>query len=45
MKYAVETGSGAMIHVPSLIKICSGFQKFMGGGVTHTDTQTDGRDL
>jgi hypothetical protein len=32
MKYAVEMGSGAMIHIPNFIKIGSGFQKFMGGG-------------
>jgi hypothetical protein len=29
MKYAVEMGSGAMIYLPSFIKIGSGFQKFM----------------
>jgi hypothetical protein len=27
MKYAVEMGSGAMIHIPSLIKIGSAIQK------------------
>jgi hypothetical protein len=37
MKYAVETGSGAVIYVPSFIKIGSGIQKLMGG---FTDTQT-----
>jgi hypothetical protein len=31
MKYAVETGSGAMIHIPSLIKIGSGIQKLIEG--------------
>jgi hypothetical protein len=31
MKYAVEMGSGAMIYVPSFIKIGSGIRK-------HTDT-------
>jgi hypothetical protein len=30
MKYAVEMGSGAMIYIPSLIKIGSGIQKFIG---------------
>jgi hypothetical protein len=35
MKYAVEMGSGAMIYVPSLIKIGSGIQKLIRG-----DTQT-----
>jgi hypothetical protein len=27
MKYAVETGSGAMIYIPSFVKIGSGIQK------------------
>jgi hypothetical protein len=31
-KYAVEMGSGAMIQIPSLIKIGSGIQELMGGG-------------
>jgi hypothetical protein len=31
MKYAVETGSGAMIYIPSFLKIGSGIQKLMGG--------------
>jgi hypothetical protein len=31
MKYAVEMGSGAMIYVPSFIKIGSGVQKFIEG--------------
>jgi hypothetical protein len=35
MKYAVEIGSGAMIHIPSFIKIGSGIQKLIRG-----DTQT-----
>jgi hypothetical protein len=30
MKYAVEMGSGAMIYIPSFIKICSGTQKLIG---------------
>jgi hypothetical protein len=35
MKYAVEMGSGAMIYVPSFIKIVSGIQKLIerGGGI------------
>jgi hypothetical protein len=37
MKYAVEMGSGAMIYIPSFIKIGSALQKLMGGG---GDTQT-----
>jgi hypothetical protein len=37
MKYAFEMGSGAMIYIPSFIKIGSGIQKLMGRG--YTDTQ------
>jgi hypothetical protein len=39
MEYDVETGSGAMIFLPSFIKIGSGIQKFRVGGFTnrHTD--------
>jgi hypothetical protein len=29
--YAVEMGSGAMIYIPSFIKIGSGIQMFIGG--------------
>jgi hypothetical protein len=37
MKYAVKIGSGAMICIPNLIKIGSGIQKLMEGGLqTHT---------
>jgi hypothetical protein len=36
MKYAVERGSGAMMYIPSFIKIGSGIQKLMG----YTSTQT-----
>jgi hypothetical protein len=39
MKYAVEMGSGAIIYIPSFIKIGSGIQKLMGGG-SLTGTQT-----
>jgi hypothetical protein len=35
MKYAVEMGSGAVIDIPSFIKIGSGIQKFDSG-----DTRT-----
>jgi hypothetical protein len=38
--YAVEMGSGAMIHIPSFIKIGSGIQKFVGRGI-HRHTQTE----
>jgi hypothetical protein len=27
MKYAVEMGSGAMIYIPSFMKICPGIRK------------------
>jgi hypothetical protein len=40
MKYAVEMDSGAMIYVPSFIKIDSGVQKLIGGIQRHPDTQT-----
>jgi hypothetical protein len=33
MKYAVDIGSGAMIHIPNLIKIDSGIQKLKGGEI------------
>jgi hypothetical protein len=36
MKYAVEMGSGAMIYIPSFIKIGSGIQKLIEGGFTGT---------
>jgi hypothetical protein len=35
MKYAVEMGSGAMIYIPSFIKIGSGIRKLIRGD-THT---------
>jgi hypothetical protein len=31
MKYAVDIGSGAMIYIPSFVKIGSGIQKLMRG--------------
>jgi hypothetical protein len=31
MKYTGEMGSGAMIYIPSVIKIGSGIQKLKGG--------------
>jgi hypothetical protein len=39
MKYAVGRSSGAMIYIPSFIKIASGIQKLMGSG-GYTNTQT-----
>jgi hypothetical protein len=38
MKCAVEMSSGAMIYIPSFVKIGSGIQKLMEEG--YTDTQT-----
>jgi hypothetical protein len=32
MKYATEMGSGAIIYIPSFIKLGSGIQKLIGGG-------------
>jgi hypothetical protein len=37
MKYAVETGSGAMIYILGFIEIGSGIQKLIGGIHRHTD--------
>jgi hypothetical protein len=42
MKYAVETGSGAMIYIPSFIKIGSGSQEFIRGTHRHTDSMVIG---
>jgi hypothetical protein len=39
MKHAVKMGSGAMIRIPSLVKIGSGSQKLIGG--RYTETQRD----
>jgi hypothetical protein len=33
MKYAVEMGSIAMMHISSIINIGSGIQHLMGGGI------------
>jgi hypothetical protein len=38
MKYAVEMRSGAMIHIPSFMKIGSGIQKLIGKIHRHTDS-------
>jgi hypothetical protein len=38
-------GSGAVIYIPSLIKIGSGIQKLMGGGGIHRHTDRQQRDL
>jgi hypothetical protein len=37
MKYAVGTGSGAMIHIPIFKKIGSGIQKLTGRARRHTE--------
>jgi hypothetical protein len=36
MKYAVDTGTGAMIQLRSFIKFGSGIQKLMRGRLTDT---------
>jgi hypothetical protein len=33
VKFAVEKGSVAMIYIPGFIKIGSGIQKLIGGGI------------
>jgi hypothetical protein len=38
MKYAVEIGSGAMMYIPSFIKIGSAIQELMSGICRHTDS-------
>jgi Uri superfamily endonuclease len=38
MKCAVEMGSGAMIYIPSFIKIGSGIQKMIERIQRHTDS-------
>jgi hypothetical protein len=38
MKYAIEMGSGAMIYIPSFIKIGSGIQNLIGENPRHTDS-------
>jgi hypothetical protein len=38
MKYAVQMGSGAMLHIPSFIENGEDIQKLIGG--IFTDTQT-----
>jgi hypothetical protein len=44
---AIEMGSGAVVYIPSFIKIGSGIQKLIGGIHRHTQTHTHGqqRDL
>jgi hypothetical protein len=40
MKYAVERGSGAMIYIPSFMKIGSGILKLFGGRGLHRHTNS-----
>jgi hypothetical protein len=42
---AVEMDSGAVIYIPSFIKIGSGVQKLIGGIHRHTQTHGQQRDL
>jgi hypothetical protein len=44
MKYAVQMASGAMIYIPSFIKIGSGIRNLMGG-YTETQKQIPRQDL
>jgi hypothetical protein len=39
MKYSAEMGFGAVIYIPSLIKIASGIQKLTGGGNIYRHTE------
>jgi hypothetical protein len=41
--HAVELSSGAVIYIPSFIKIGSGIQKLIVGGHTDTHKQHGGR--
>jgi hypothetical protein len=36
MKYTIETGSGAVLYIPSFIQIGSGIQKLIRGIYTQT---------
>jgi hypothetical protein len=40
MIYAIEMGSGIIIHIPSFTKISSSFQKLLMGGYIQTHTRT-----
>jgi hypothetical protein len=45
MKYAVEMGSGAMIYIASFIKIGSGIQNLIRGGIHRHRQHGDGISL
>jgi hypothetical protein len=40
MEYAVETGLGVMIYIPSFVKIVPVIQKLIGGIHRHTNRMT-----
>jgi hypothetical protein len=40
MEYAVEMDSGAMMYIPSFVKIGSGIGKLLGGGGIHKHTDS-----
>jgi hypothetical protein len=42
MNYAIYMGSGAMLYIPTFVKICSGIQKLLRGIHSYTDTKTAG---
>jgi hypothetical protein len=37
MKYALESGSDAMIYIPNFMRIDSGIQTLIGGMHSHTE--------
>jgi hypothetical protein len=39
MEYAIEMGSGGMIHIPSFMTVGSGIQTLLGGIFMQTHTQ------
>jgi hypothetical protein len=44
MKYAVEMGSGAMLYIPSFMKVGSGIQKLTGEGDIQAKTHRQHAD-
>jgi hypothetical protein len=45
MKYAVEIGSGAMMYIPSFMKVGSGTQKLIRGHIDDTQAHRQQGDL
>jgi hypothetical protein len=48
MKYAAEMGSGAMIYIPSFMKLIQAFKSCQGGYIyinvhTHTNRHTENK--